>query len=243
MLADLTSLDSLGWEALKGALNQRVVLDHIKFVPSKRNRVWIVETDVRPVVVKMFLSGRCGIEFENLLQAKRAGLEVPLPLAKSGDYLVTEYVPGESCETLINHLFSAKAAEGMGGWLAAFHLKMKIDGSTRIMGDAVPSNFILSNGGVCGVDLEDSVKGEPLEDIGQLASAFLGNEPFFTPIKFDLCFRMISSYEKTTRTDVLDKVRPYVSKHLQLDAKSRPLFRRTLIGAAHSIENHWPKLV
>lgn len=241
-MSDLTSLDSLGWEAVKKALNQRVVVDHVKFIPSKRNRVWIVETDVRPVVVKRFLTEKCGIEFENLLQAKRAGLDVPLLLAKSGDYLVTEYVPGESCEMLINHMFSAKAAEGMGEWLAALHSGLKIEGSTKIMGDAVPSNFILSNGRVFGVDLEDCSEGEPLEDIGQLASSFLGSEPFFTPIKFDLCYHMIGNYEKVTGTEVLDRVRPFVSKHLQLDAKSRPLFRRTLIAAARSIEARWPKL-
>ena len=52
MLTDLTALDPLGWEALKGALNQRVLIERIRFVPSRKNRVWIIETNVRPVVVR-----------------------------------------------------------------------------------------------------------------------------------------------------------------------------------------------
>ncbi len=60
MLSDLTVFDALGWEAVKEALNQRVVLGPVRLIPSRRNRVWVVETDVRPVIVKRSLSGRCG---------------------------------------------------------------------------------------------------------------------------------------------------------------------------------------
>jgi len=242
MLSDLTTLDSLGWEALKLALNQRVVIDTVKLVPSKRNRVWIVETDVRPVVVKRFLSGKCEREFESLLQAKQAGLEVPIPLAKSGDYLVTEFISGDGCEELINHMFSSEAAQGMGSWLARFHRGLRMEGSTRLMNDAVLSNFILSEGATYGVDLEDVDVGDARDDIGKLAASILGTEPFFTPIKFDLCLRMIESYESASETKIMESIRPFISRHLRLDARSRPLFRRTLVAAADSLERRWPEL-
>jgi tRNA A-37 threonylcarbamoyl transferase component Bud32 len=242
MLTDLTALDPLGWEALKGALNQRVIIDRVRFVPSRKNRVWIIETNVRPVVVKRFLAGRCGNEFELLLRARNAGLDAPLPLAKSGDYLVTEFVPGETCEVLINQMFSSVASDGVGRWLALFHERLSDLGRNWIMSDAVPSNFILAGESIYGLDLEDAVIGDPLEDVGRMAASMLDTDPLFTPLKFDLCHRMIRSYERQSHTDIIEDVRPFISKHLRLDSKNRPLFRRTLIGAAKSIEKSWPAL-
>lgn len=242
MLTDLTAFDPLGWEALKGALNQRVIIDRVKFVPSRKNRVWIVETNVRPVVVKRFLTGKCGNEFELLLRARNARLDTPLPLAKSGDYLVCEYVPGEVCDVLINHMFSVAASEGIGHWLARFHTSLSDEGRHWIMSDAVPSNFILSGEDIYGLDLEDSVIGNPLEDVGRMAASMLDTDPLFTPLKFDLCRRMIRSYERHSHLDIIDDVRPFVAKYLRLDAKNRPLFRRTFVAAAKSLEKSWPPL-
>jgi len=242
MLEDATALDSLGWEVLKKALNQRVVAGRPKFVPSNVNRVWIVETDVRPVVVKRFLSGKCDVEFEALLQARTAGIAVPYPLAKEGEYLVSEFMAGENCDVLIHKMVSSSAAEGLGRWLAGFHIKMSSEGTRRIMHDAVPSNFVMNEGVVHGFDLEDTRSGDPLEDVGKLAAAIIGNEPFFTPIKFDLCLQMLRSYGNCVGTDIVDESRMYVSKHLQLDARRKPLFRRTIVRAAKAIEKGWPPI-
>lgn len=241
-MADATSLDSLGWEVLKKALNQRVVAGKPRFVPSKVNRVWIIETDVRPVVMKRFLSGRCDNEFEALLQAKLSGLDVPYPLAKQGDYLVSEFIQGENCEILLHKMFSSDAAVQMGVWLAEFHKRMSTSGETKIMGDASPSNFVMSNGRVFGFDLEDVRPGDQLDDVGKLAAAILGNEPFFTPIKFDICLKMLKGYGESMGTDVMDSSRVYISRHLRLDATRKPLFRRTLVKAAKALEKGWPKL-
>ncbi len=242
MLGDLTALDAFGWEAIKRALNRRVVLGTVRLVPSKRNRVWVAETDVRPVVVKKSLSGRCGNEFEAIIQAKSAGLNVPYPLFMEGDYLVSEYIQGETCDTLINHMFSNQAAEGMGGWLASFHGLLGRGPIRKVTKDAVLSNFLLSDDRIFGVDLEDAGPGDPLDDVGQLCAAILGSEPYFTPIKFDLCLRMLQCYERTASVDVIDLVRPYVSKHLLLDSRNKPLFRRVIVSAARSIEKGWPAL-
>ncbi len=243
MAVDLTALDSYGWEALKKSLNQRLVVNRIRLVPSKRNRVWIAETDVRPVVVKQSLTGRAGNEFEELLVARKVGIDVPFPLFMEGDYLILEYVQGDSCDTMINHLFSSDAAEKIGAWLAGFHQKMPSSGPRRIRGDSVLSNFVFSEGKVFGLDLEDSGPGDPLDDLGQIAASILGSEPFFTPIKFDLCIRLIESYGREMRSDFVESARPFVSKHLRLDAKAKPLFSRTLVSAAKSIERGWPSLV
>lgn len=242
MLEDLTSLDSLGYEALKKALNQRVVVNRVRLLPSSVNRVWLVETDVRPIIVKKFLSSRSGTEFEALVRARSAGLAVPFPLWKDGDYLVLEYIHGETCDRMINHMFSAEVAELLGVWLGGFHGRLNGGEPKTITGDAALSNFIFSEGAVYGIDLEDSREGEPLEDVGDLAASILGSEPFFTPIKFDLCFRMIRAYERSTGEDAIERVRPYISKHLRMDAKKKPLFRRTLLGAAKSLERGWPRL-
>src|SRR4030067_2287769 len=115
-------------------------------VSSRVNRVWIVETDVHPVVVKRFLSGKCGNEFESLVLARSVGVSVPYPLASHGDYLVMEYLSGEGCDVLINKMFSAQAADDLGRWLAMFHGKLTADFGQRIRRDAVLSNFIVSDG-------------------------------------------------------------------------------------------------
>jgi hypothetical protein len=242
MAGDLTALDSYGWDALKKSLNQRLVMNRIRLVPSKRNRVWIAETDVRPVVVKLSLSGRAGNEFEELLVARKAGVDVPYPLFMDGDYLILEYVQGDTCDTMINHLFSSEVAEKIGIWLAKFHDKMPSDGQRRTRGDSVLSNFVFSEGKVFGLDFEDSGPGDTLDDLGQIGASILGSEPFFTPIKFDLCIRLFESYGKEAAVDVVEHARPYVSKHLRLGAKAKPLFRRTLVSAAKSIERGWPDL-
>lgn len=242
MLEDLTSIDSLGYEALKKALNQRVVVNKVRLLPSSVNRVWLVETDVRPIVLKKFFSRKSGTEFETLVRARAAGLAVPFPLWKEGDYIVLEYIDGETCDRMINHMLSSEVAESLGVWMGGFHEKLEDGGTKTIIGDAALSNFILSEGVVYGIDLEDSREGEPLDDVGDLASSILGSEPFFTPIKFDLCFKMIRAYERTTGADAMERVRPYIAKHLRLDARNRPLFRRTLVAASKSLEKGWPRL-
>ena len=241
-MTDLTAIDSLGWDALRKALNQRVVVTSTRLIPSKVNRVWVVETDVRPVVIKRSLSGRSGKEFETLVLAKSAGLDVPYPLYKEGEFIVEEYIPGDTCEVMINHMFSHQAAEGMGSWMAGFHKALRHEGSARLMADAVLSNFIFSDGRVFAVDLENSGFGNELDDLGQAAASILGSEPFFTPIKFDLCLRMLGAYEGATGMAVRERVRPYVSRYLRFDAKRKPLFRRTLVLAAKSLERGWPEL-
>jgi hypothetical protein len=242
MSSDLTAMDVSGWDILKKALNQRVVVVRSSLVPSNRNRVWFVETDVRPVVVKRSLSGLSSVEFETMLLAKKAGLSVPYPLYMDRSYLVTEYISGDSCDPLINAMFSARAAEGLGSWLGAFHESMDSFGKPLAMSDAVLENFIMHEGEVFGVDLEDTRPGEPMDDLGQMASSILGNEPFFTPIKFDLCFGMIDSYERRTGMEARESVRPYVVKHLRQSVRARPLYRRPFEQVARALEKAWPDL-
>lgn len=242
MLSDYTALDSMGFEALRKALNQRVVVNSSRLLPSNVNRVWVVETDVRPVVVKRFFTGKAGVEFETLLRARAGGLSVPLPFWNEGEYLVEEYIEGELCDRLINHMFRSDIAEMIGVWLAGFHTALRDDWGSTIVGDAALSNFISSEGGVYCVDLEEARPGDPAEDLGDMCACMLGSEPFFTPIKFDLCMRLISSYESASGTEMKERVRPHISSHLKSDARRKPLFRRTLMAAAKALERGWPEL-
>lgn len=242
MAQDLTALDSPGWDALRSALNQRVVLVNERLIPSMRNRVWAVETDVRPVILKRSLSGKAENEFGALLKAREKGLEVPFPLYRRGDYLVLEYVPGERCDSLINHLFNAEAARKLGSWLARFHQELSEEAYQTVMADAELTNFLYWDDKIYGIDLEDSGAGEPLDDLGQLIASILGSEPVFTPIKFDLCMKLLDSYERSSGMEAVESVRPFVAKHLRRGAATRPLFRRTLIEASRSLEHSWPRL-
>ncbi|HEX9908803.1 MAG TPA: hypothetical protein VGB78_10135 [Thermoplasmata archaeon] len=240
MLQDLTEIDSFGWTALKGALNQRLVVTAVRFVPGKANRVWIVETNVRPVVVKRFLTDGCPNEFESLLQARKAGLDVPFPMSAGNNTIIMEYIPGDTCDRLVNQMFSSAAATGMGRWLFQYHNLAEDGEKRRLMGDTTLSNFILSEGRIFGLDLEDSRLGNPLDDLGQLAASMLASEPFFTPIKFDLCLRMLESYEKNSSSRVVEAVRPHIAMNLRLQARAKPLFRRIFHSAAKTLEEEWP---
>jgi len=243
MLSDFTALDSLGFEALRKALNRRVVVNSSSLLPSNVNRVWVVETDVRPVVVKRFFTGNAGAEFEMLVRAREKGIAVPMPFWKEGDYLVEEYIEGEGCDRLVNRMFRLDVAEKIGIWLADFHAAFREDGNdTVVMGDVALSNFISSGDVVYCVDLEDARPGDLVEDLGDVSACILGSEPFFTPIKFDLCLRLIASYERASGTEVKERVRPHISAHLKADARRKPLFRRTLVAAAKGIERGWPEL-
>lgn len=242
MSPDLTDMDSSGWETVKKALNQRVVVTRSSLVPSFRNRVWLVETDVRPVVVKRSLSGLSAVEFETMLLAKKAGLSVPYPLYMDRDYIVSEYISGEPCDRLVNAMFSMPAAEGLGRWLGGFHESLDSFGRPLAMRDAVLDNFIMHEGEVFGVDLEDASPGDPMDDLGQMAASILGNEPFFTPIKFDLCFSMLDAYEERTGMESRESARPFVAKHLRLSVRARPLYRRPFEGVAKVLEKAWPDL-
>lgn len=242
MSSDLTAMDSSGWEMIKKALNQRVVVIRTSLVPSMRNRVWLVETDVRPVVVKRSLSGRSASEFETTLLAKKAGLAVAYPLYMDRDYIVSEFLSGEPCDLLVNTMFSTRAAEGLGRWLGSFHENMDSFGQTMTMADAVLENFIMHEGEVFGVDLEDARPGDPMDDLGQMAASMLGSEPFFTPIKFDLCFAMLDAYEERTGMESRESARPFVSKHLRLSVRARPLYRRPFEEVARALDKSWPSL-
>jgi hypothetical protein len=244
MSSDLTSLDSPGWSAIRDALNQRVVLVNERLIPSKVNRVWVVETDVRPVIVKRSLSGRGGHEFELLGRARASGLDVPLPLHRSGDYLVLEYIGGERCDSLVNQLFSVEVADAVAVWLSRFHENMVSGtGSPLTMADTELSNFVWLDGAVYGLDLEDVVEGDPLEDLGRLVATVLASEPMFAPIKFDVCMHLLRAYEAESGMEAIESVRPFVSRHLRLSARARPVFRKTFAEAAASLESFgWPRL-
>ena len=242
MAEDLTTLDAPGCDVLRKALNQRVVLVNETLVPSKRNRVWVVETDVRPVVLKRSLSRRGEHEFEMLSVAKANGVNVPFPLYREGDYMVLEYISGDRCDSLVNHMFSSEAVNKLAKWLAGFHTTLTSDGRPCIMNDAELSNFVMSEDRVFGLDLEDVSPGEPLNDLGSLVSSVLGSEPIFTPIKFDLCMHLLETYEAETGTEALESVRPHVATQLRKLSVARPLFRKTLMDAANRLELGWPQL-
>jgi tRNA A-37 threonylcarbamoyl transferase component Bud32 len=242
MANDLTALDAQGWDVLRNALNQRVVLVNETLIPSKRNRVWVVETDVRPVVLKRSLSMKGEHEFDMLSKARGGGMDVPFPLHRQGEYLVLEYLAGERCDSLINHMFSGDAARRLARWLAGFHSTLRKDGRPLVMVDAELSNFVMSDGRVFGLDLEDVSVGDPLEDLGSIVASILGSEPIFTPIKFDLCKDLLETYEAESGEEALESVRPYVARQLRKSTVSRPLFRKTLVDAAKRIEQGWPTL-
>jgi hypothetical protein len=141
---------------------------------------------------------------------------------------------------LINLMFSAEVAERLG-----YGSRRSTRRSPRRAALSWPtrlSNFVLYDGRVYGFDMEDVSPGEPLDDVGMLATSILATEPYFTPIKFDLCRRMLESYEELAGTEVVESVRPYVAKHLRIACHGRPLLRRPFEQAAKGIGMSWPRL-
>jgi len=137
------------------------------------------------IVLKKFTCGNIQDEFMviNALQ----GIRVPKILAKSGNTFCLEYINGP---TLLSAFEASEAkCEPCNELLKKFvdFLKSFYDSMPgSIYGDVNFRNFIVGDGGIYGVDLENVHSGLKETDIGKAAAFLLTYNPAFTDYKKDM---------------------------------------------------------
>lgn len=154
---------------------------------SRRNEVYLINARCingmnYEFVYKSYVWGDIDNEY-NALQ-KLAGLHVPHILAKGRCSLCMQYIPGK---TLLQCLENAEEQKRPYEEYIDLFLRFLQDvytaNSGQIYGDVNLRNFILTKGGLWGVDLEESCKGSISTDIGKAAAFILTYRPAGTEYK------------------------------------------------------------
>lgn len=172
-----------------------------KSFKSKKNTVAYVTIDNKPRVLKFFVPGlKENMEKEYQILEKGKKLNIPNVYKKDdkNNFLTMNYIAGENLCDVINDkktTFKEKKRlmELLAEWFNNFHNHFKTDEEFFIRGDSNLRNFIL-NDQIWGLDLEETRKGQPTEDIADLCSSILTTDPMFTNEKYSLCKKLITSY-------------------------------------------------
>lgn len=176
--------------------------------PSRKNTVFRAAVDGRRLVAKVYAAERSHLaakELSILQDCVRRGVRVPGPIGLRGRALLVELVEGANAAEQLDSLWEAYLAgdlaaaaamtglvDGVSGWLAGFH---KAFGFKTVRGDAILKNFVLGvDGVVTGLDLEESMAGDPIDDIGQLCAFVISMYPAFTAARFALAGRFADRY-------------------------------------------------
>jgi len=176
--------------------------------PSRKNRVFKAVVDGRRLVAKTYSAERAHLaqkELSVLQDCARRGVRVPGPMGLRERALLLELVEGVNAAEHLDSIWAAYlsgdvAAEaavtvlvdGVSGWLAGFH---RAFGFKTVRGDAILKNFVLGvDGVVTGLDLEESMAGDPMDDLGQLCAFVISMYPAFTEARFLLAKRFADRY-------------------------------------------------
>ena len=154
---------------------------------SRRNAVYHMCAQQRngtasEFVYKQYISGSIKNEYETLI--KMQGKSVPQVLAKDEKSLCLEYLRGETLlECLEKTELSEQTFEAYIDGLLSFLEKFYTTVPGLIYGDVNLRNFIMTPGGLCGVDMEESCPGSIAADIGRAAAFILRYRPEGTQYK------------------------------------------------------------
>lgn len=170
----------------------------IKTLKSKKNTVKKVEFEGEHYIVKEydpeFISGK-QVEEEILKNCDERGVPVPKIIGSSEDTLIMEFVSGKNCKRLYDstddETIRKNVLDAIANWLSEFH--KSFDYNTR-RGDCILANFILKDEKVYGIDFEESEKGDPFRDVGDMSTSILRLRPEFTEERFSQMRFFIDKY-------------------------------------------------
>ncbi|MCK4260367.1 MAG: phosphotransferase [Halanaerobiales bacterium] len=210
-----------------GLKNSIVNIDEyhiLKKFKSKKNQVFLVtgiegETRKEVFVLKKF---RNNIEKEaywlNLL--KEQGILVPEIFAQGEDYLILEYLQGETlCDCFtrqedLGNSIDQLVLDRFFCWLKEFYQTVRVE-QNWILGDVNLRNFILDEKNmIYGIDFEECSLGEIEEDAGKICAFALTYTPAFTLWKSELTRVLMGGLVRELALD-FDLVKNEFSKELE----------------------------
>jgi tRNA A-37 threonylcarbamoyl transferase component Bud32 len=206
----------------------------IRKFASRKNNVYLVEKDGRPLVMKLFSSDRYSNEYCILQAAHSAGIAVPRPVEQKGKAILMEYVDGPTVNDLIDRDRRMDLVPEVASWLAGFHRAFVTgDNEVLLKSDAIFKNFIVADR-IYGIDFELSKWGRPEEDVGEAISFLLDTAPMFTDDKYRLALSFIRRYQDESGI-ILDNIEDSIAKSLIEAASFRPGQRELIYRKAKDL--------
>jgi tRNA A-37 threonylcarbamoyl transferase component Bud32 len=200
--------------------------------PSRKNMVFRVSLDGEIVIVKVYREGcgRAEREFSVLERASEKGLLVPRPIGLRDFGILMEFVEGDNAGAVFDSLWEedpnspdavlrrADFVHAVSAWLAGFHRAFAF---SFCRGDSILKNFIVGPKGLTGIDFEEAVEGDPLNDLGQTCSYVLSTDPMFTDAKFQCAKDIFAGYESLAGTDRSEELSSKVAESLRYYSRFR----------------------
>jgi len=155
---------------------------------SRKNTASLVNADGKRLVLKKFDMGDPDVEWKILSDGHAKGIKVPRPILKEGRQILMEYLDGQPLAN--RESLEREECSGLAKWLHDFHNAFP----GMIRGDAMLRNFIETKEGIYGIDFEESVPGDPLEDVARLCASVLTEDPVFTRQKISSVKHIIADY-------------------------------------------------
>ena len=141
------------------------------------------------VVAKMFVVDKFDIELRILKSSWEKSLAVPEVVEAREGVILMDYISGEPFVDVINRTFEPSLIDMLAEWYYNYH-----GAHDMIKGDPRLRNFIHHNGGIYGVDYEETRPGPWMLDIGGTAASLLDTNPIFDVRKQKMCWALLETY-------------------------------------------------
>lgn len=197
---------------------------------SRRNRVFRVSPGLsgkRPglLVVKEHAAAcRAESEYNRLLALSAAGIAVPLPLALDGRLLYLQHLEGILLTEVIENNLAPQSAwtESLARWYRTLHESTAAaNGSAILKTDNNLRNFLYRDGALYGLDFEESSRGDPAIDIGQICAFILADRPAFTPGKITAAAELARRYLDLNAPVTVERIEREMLRELERMALRR----------------------
>jgi tRNA A-37 threonylcarbamoyl transferase component Bud32 len=170
------------------------------------------------------------LEANNLTNLRLKNIKTPAIIDKSSDFLILEYVPGQTIAQLLSNSHSPNDntnyewLERFAQWMADLH-KIKVKNGSFLKGDCNLRNFIWTGKEIYGLDFEEIKKGNFREDLGEICFFLLSNSPPLTPNRIQTIEMFLKSYEEFSGTKI-SHISDFIAKSARKAYKRRRKFNR-----------------
>ncbi len=188
---------------------------------SRKNRVFRSSFEGRECVVKVYRGEwreRASLEYGVLRDCCDRGVLAPVPVALLDHAIVMGPVEGDVAADVFDRMFSPGSpstqegrealADSLALWLSGFHSAFD---SRLSRGDTILRNFIISPGGVVGMDFEEASRTDTISDLGQICASAMMTDPPFTDDKVAFASHLAARYWHHSGEDRSGDIGPAVS--------------------------------